>query len=419
MTSQKIPAGAEIPPPSIEEVSPGVFAYIQLDGSWCLNNIAFITEGRGVTVFDATSTERRTRDLTAAIARTSDKPVSTLVNTHSHLDHTFGNYVFGPEVTIVGHELCREEIVEAGEGMIAGAQALFPSVAFGEIEIVPPMLTFDDEITLYAGDLAVHLEHVGPAHTTNDVIAWIPERRLLISGDIIFNQGTPFAAGGSIIGWLQTLEEIRDLGAETLIPDTARSAVPRSSTTSRPTALRTGSGARRLRSGRDTAGAGARHRLGPVQRLAGQRAAGGEPAPRLFGIARRGAGHTDRLRPDGGRDGGVQRRPGALSGLIAGAAVDRSGRFFDQGGHGARAALHAGVRAVALDPLLVAAHAVVRGRLDDGGAPLCRPWRRWPRPSLCRSRRGGPAFRSRRRSCGRRRPRGPGGSASRDPSLAA
>ena len=96
MTSQKIPAGAEIPPPSIEEVSPGVFAYIQLDGSWCLNNIAFITEGRGVTVFDATSTERRTRDLTAAIARTSDKPVSTLVNTHSHLDHTFGNYVFGP-----------------------------------------------------------------------------------------------------------------------------------------------------------------------------------------------------------------------------------------------------------------------------------------------------------------------------------
>lgn len=218
MTSQEIPAGAEIPPPSIEEVSPGVFAYIQLDGSWCLNNIAFITGGRGVIVFDATSTERRTRDLTAAIARTSDKPVSTLVNTHSHLDHTFGNCVFGPEVTIVGHELCREEIMEAGEGMIATAQGLFPRVDFGEIDIVPPMLTFDDEITLYAGDLAVHLEHVGPAHTTNDVIAWIPERRLLISGDIIFNQGTPFAVGGSIIGWLQTLEEIRDLGAETLIP---------------------------------------------------------------------------------------------------------------------------------------------------------------------------------------------------------
>jgi cyclase len=102
--------------------------------------------------------------------------------------------------------------------MIGGAQGLFPSVDFGEIEIVPPMLTFDDELTLHAGDMPVQLEYVGPAHTTNDIVAWIPERELLITGDIIFNQGTPFAAGGSLIGWLQTLEEIRDLGAKTIIP---------------------------------------------------------------------------------------------------------------------------------------------------------------------------------------------------------
>lgn len=218
MTSQEIPPGNEVPPPSIEEVSPGVFAYIQLDGSWCLNNIAFITEGRSVSVFDATSTERRSRALVEAIGKTSDKPIGTLINTHSHLDHTFGNGVFGPEVTIVGHELCREEIVEAGEGIIDGAKGLFPTVDFGDIQIVPPALTFDDELTLYAGDLRVHLEYVGPAHTTNDVVGWLPERDLLITGDIIFNQGTPFAAGGSIIGWLQTLEELRELGAETLIP---------------------------------------------------------------------------------------------------------------------------------------------------------------------------------------------------------
>ncbi len=218
MTSREIPAGAEVPPPSLEEVSPGIFAYIQLDGSWGLNNMAFITEGRGVAVFDATTTEKRTRGLIETIGKTTDKPVATLINTHSHLDHTFGNCFFGPEVTIVGHELCRDEILEAGEGMIPAAHEIFPQVDFGKIEIVPPMLTFADELTLHAGDLGIHLEFVGPAHTTNDIVAWIPERELLIAGDILFNQGTPFAAGGSIIGWLQTLEEIRELDAKTFIP---------------------------------------------------------------------------------------------------------------------------------------------------------------------------------------------------------
>ncbi|MCY3919228.1 MAG: MBL fold metallo-hydrolase [Chloroflexi bacterium] len=218
MTSQQVPDGAALPPPHIEEVGPGIFAYLQPDGSWCLNNAAFLTDGRGVVVIDALATERRTRDLRAAIARTTDKPVSTLINTHHHLDHTLGNAIFGPEVTIVAHDLCREEIVAAGDGVLAGAQRLFPAVDFGEVGVVPPMLTFEESATLYAGDLAVELEYVGPAHTTNDVVAWIPERRLLITGDVIFNQGTPFAAAGSIAGWLQTLEDLREIGAETLIP---------------------------------------------------------------------------------------------------------------------------------------------------------------------------------------------------------
>ena len=218
MTSQQVPEGAALPPPHIEEVSSGVFAYLQPDGSWCLNNMAFLTGGRGVIVVDAGATERRTRALQAAIARTTDKPVSTLLNTHHHLDHTLGNSVFGPEVTIVGHELCREEIVAAGDGVMTGARRLFPAVDFGEVGAVPPMLTFEESLTLYAGDLAVELEYVGPAHTTNDVVAWIPGRRLLITGDVIFNQGTPFAVAGSIAGWLRTLEDLREIGAETLIP---------------------------------------------------------------------------------------------------------------------------------------------------------------------------------------------------------
>jgi cyclase len=61
MTSAHIPDHAEIPPPELEEVSSGVFAYVQLDGSWGLNNTGFIVGEDGVTVIDTCFTERRSR----------------------------------------------------------------------------------------------------------------------------------------------------------------------------------------------------------------------------------------------------------------------------------------------------------------------------------------------------------------------
>ena len=67
-------------------------------------------------------------------------------------------------------------------------------------------------------DLKVELIFMGPAHTTNDIVAWLPERKLLFAGDLIFNQGTPFVAMGSVSGSLQALKRLRELGAETIIP---------------------------------------------------------------------------------------------------------------------------------------------------------------------------------------------------------
>ncbi|MGH2610696.1 MAG: MBL fold metallo-hydrolase, partial [Tepidiformaceae bacterium] len=67
-------------------------------------------------------------------------------------------------------------------------------------------------------NLRVELIFVGPAHTSNDIVAWIPERKVLFSGDVIFNGGTPFALAGSIGGWLQALDVIEGLGAERIVP---------------------------------------------------------------------------------------------------------------------------------------------------------------------------------------------------------
>jgi len=218
MTSATPPADTEIPPPSLEEVSAGIFAYVQHDGSWCLNNPSFITSDAGVTVVDAAFTERRTRDFKAAIERTSDQPIATLISTHNHADHTFGNFVFGPKVTMVGHENCRDAILSAADSAVATSQGMFPNVDLGNVKIVPPTVTFEDEITLYAGDMRLECLYVGPAHTNNDVVIWIPDREVLITGDIVFNNGTPLVMSGSIAGWLDALDGLRELGAKTLVP---------------------------------------------------------------------------------------------------------------------------------------------------------------------------------------------------------
>ncbi|MEV4807440.1 MBL fold metallo-hydrolase [Nonomuraea sp. NPDC049421] len=205
-----------LPPPRVEEVSDGVYAYVQPDGSWWINNTGFLAGRRGVVVIDACSTERRTRAFRAAIGKVTDRPITTLVNTHHHGDHTFGNWLF-PEATIVGHEGVREQII--ADGVPAYRAAWSPEVEWGRMEPAPPFLTFTDRVTLHSDELRCEVRHVGyAAHTANDSYVWIPERRLLFAGDLVFNGGTPFVLMGSVVGALRALEQLRELGAQTVVP---------------------------------------------------------------------------------------------------------------------------------------------------------------------------------------------------------
>ena len=218
MSTEQIPADAQLPEPEVVEVSAGVFAYIQHDGSWCLNNPAFVAAADQVIAIDACATERRTRLFREAIGRLSEQPVRTLVNTHAHLDHTFGNYLFAEDAVIVGHANCRAEILHDAPELPARARQMFPSVEWGAVEVVAPSLTFEDRLSLYAGELELELIYVSPAHTNTDVVVWLPERKVVIAGDIVFHRGTPFALMGSVAGWLEALDRVRALGAETIVP---------------------------------------------------------------------------------------------------------------------------------------------------------------------------------------------------------
>jgi cyclase len=201
--------------PVVHEVSTGIYAYVQPDGSWFLNNTGFLVGRDGVVSIDTTSTERRTRAYLEAIARVTNRPIRTLVNTHHHGDHTHGNCLL-PLATIVGHPLCRDEIL--GFPM-PPPRGIWHDPEWGDLQPNPPFLTFEDHVTLWVDDLRVELHYIGtPAHTTNDVVAWIPERSVLFTGDLIFVGGTPFVPMGSISGSLVALERVRAFGARTLVP---------------------------------------------------------------------------------------------------------------------------------------------------------------------------------------------------------
>ncbi len=203
-------------PPRLVEVSDGVFAYVQPDGSWCINNTGFLVGASQVVSVDASSTERRTRAYLEAIRSVTAAPVATLVNTHSHLDHTNGNCFFGP-VTVVAHERCRAEMLEAP--LMERGRGPFPDVDWGAVVKTPPTLTFEDSLTIWVDDLRCELRYVGtPAHTTNDVVVWIPERSVLYAGDLVFNGGTPFNLAGSIPGARRVLEDLKALGPEVIVP---------------------------------------------------------------------------------------------------------------------------------------------------------------------------------------------------------
>ena len=209
---------ASLGPPETVEVGDGIFAYVQPDGSWWINNTGFLVDpdARRVVAVDTCSTERRTRGFLDAIAAVTALPVRTLVNTHHHGDHTNGNCLVAEGATIIGHHVTRSEVAAT---RIGGLDAVFGPVEWGDLEPAPPTVTFSDRLDVHVGSRVVELHHfTDPAHTRSDVALWLPSERLLFAGDLVFNGGTPFVVMGSVAGSLVAVERLRAFGATTIVP---------------------------------------------------------------------------------------------------------------------------------------------------------------------------------------------------------
>jgi cyclase len=116
----------------------------------------------------------------------------------------------------VAHTRCREAMLATG---INHYEGVFEPVDWGDLRLAPPILTFDDHVDVWAGDTKIELHYIGtPAHTTNDVVAWLPDRRIMFAGDLVFNGGTPFMLMGSVRGCVEALERIRQFLPDVIVP---------------------------------------------------------------------------------------------------------------------------------------------------------------------------------------------------------
>lgn len=195
------------------EVSDGLYAYTNPRGGWCVSNAGVLVGRDGVTLIDSTATQPRAQLLKDEVGLLTSAPVRSIITTHHHGDHHYGAATFRPGATVIAHDRARDCIIEDGLNL----QAFWPDAQWGDVQIVPPDITFADRLTVYVDDLRAELIHFGPAHTTNDIVAWFPDRRVLFTGDLTFSGGTPFCLMGSVAGALTAIEQLRALEPETVV----------------------------------------------------------------------------------------------------------------------------------------------------------------------------------------------------------
>lgn len=195
-------------PGTVATVADRVHAYMQEPGGWCVNNAGIVVGDDTVLVVDTAATEKRALALRDAVDALAPGPRRIVVSTHHHGDHTFGNHVFSNRHTLlVSHDAGPAELVRKGTAL----QSMWPHVEWGHTPTVLPTLTVRERATLHLGGVTAELIHPGVAHTSDDLVVWLPEQRVLFAGDLVFSGSAPFVLMGSLTGSLAALARLREL----------------------------------------------------------------------------------------------------------------------------------------------------------------------------------------------------------------
>jgi glyoxylase-like metal-dependent hydrolase (beta-lactamase superfamily II) len=220
------PAAAQFKTATMEmkKVAPDVYMMQHPFGS---SNSTFVVTPDGVLVFDA---DIRTANQTlAAIRKVTDKKVRYLVISHPSGDHATGGWHFREDKPVVigtrkqMRDLYQQERAEFAERR-GSTRAQF--AAYKNAELVPPEFGFEGALTLQFGGLTFQLTEEGNIHSTSDVTMYVPQRRVMMMGDLLDTEIHPGPGESAQVffsnarNWIAALDRIiaRRLPVDTYIP---------------------------------------------------------------------------------------------------------------------------------------------------------------------------------------------------------
>ena len=230
----------------VEKVTDGVYVAI----GYGLANSIMLEGDDGIIIDDTMETEEEAREVLAAFRTLTDKPVKAIIYTHNHTDHVFGAAAFaeGNDIPVYAHESTSyyinrvvnqiRPIITArsmrmfgnhlphGEHINDGIGPHLGITPDSQLYALPPTHTFKDSLSVNIAGLQIELVHA-PGETEDQLFVWLPEKRTVLTGDNIYQtfpnlytiRGTYYR---DVKQWANSLDTIRELGAEHLVPSHTR-----------------------------------------------------------------------------------------------------------------------------------------------------------------------------------------------------
>jgi glyoxylase-like metal-dependent hydrolase (beta-lactamase superfamily II) len=183
-------------------------------------NTGIVIGDDAVMVIDTQATPVMAQDVIRRVREVTDKPIRYVTLSHYHAVRVLGASGYRPEHIISSRDTY-DLIVERGEQDMKSEIERFPRL-FRAVESVPgltwPTIVFERRMTLMMGKLRVEIMQLGRGHTKGDTVVWLPQEKILFSGDLVEYDATPYTGDAYLTDWPATLDAIAALQPEKLVP---------------------------------------------------------------------------------------------------------------------------------------------------------------------------------------------------------
>ena len=183
-------------------------------------NTGVIIGDDGVMVVDTQATPLMAGRVLEKIRSVTDKPVKYVMMTHYHAVRVLGASAYEPDHVIASQDTY-DLIAERGQQDWQSEFERFPRLFNGH-ETIPgltwPNIVFKGEMTLWMGKTEIKIMQLGRGHTKGDTVVWLPQERVLFSGDLVEYGATPYTGDAYLLDWPATLDNVAALDPVALVP---------------------------------------------------------------------------------------------------------------------------------------------------------------------------------------------------------